>query len=31
MSVFLHDENVVCLYIYGACAGAMNFPVVEDH
>jgi len=31
MSVFRHEANDVALYIYGACAGTINFPILEDH
>ena len=31
MSVFRHEANDVGLHIYGACAGAINFPILEDH
>jgi len=32
VSPFHHEANDAGLqYIYGARAGAMNFPIVEDH
>jgi len=31
VSVFRHEANDVGLYIYGACAGAINFPILEDY